>query len=123
MMTRIRRRGVATLAFLPTLAIPSVAAAVPCNALPSAANPDGGPTPHVLYVEGANAVGPLIALLQQALSLDPNPLNVVYIGDGGCVGATNFAIYLKGERGLEPVLGVQNGSSLPPTAISRLARA
>jgi hypothetical protein len=37
------------------------------------------------------------------------------------VGATNFAIYLKGERGLEPVLGVQNGSSLPPTAISRLA--
>ncbi len=37
------------------------------------------------------------------------------------VGATNFAIYLKGERGLEPVLGVQNGSLLPPTAISPLA--
>jgi hypothetical protein len=37
------------------------------------------------------------------------------------VGATSFAIYLKGERELEPVLGVQNGSSLPPTAISPLA--
>lgn len=38
------------------------------------------------------------------------------------VGATNFAIYLKRERGLEPVLGVQNGSRLLPTAISPLAQ-
>jgi hypothetical protein len=37
------------------------------------------------------------------------------------VGATNFAIYFKGARGLEPVLGVQNGSRVLPTAISPLA--
>ena len=84
------RSGPAWLAFLPTFLLPSVAGAVPCGALPSAANPDAGTPPHVLYIEGANAVGPLIAQLQQALSVDPNPLNVIYIGDGGCVGATNF---------------------------------
>jgi hypothetical protein len=65
------------------------AAAVTCDALPNAANPSN-PAPPVVYIEGANAVGPFIAPLQQALSVDPNPINLVYIGDGGCVGAGNF---------------------------------
>jgi hypothetical protein len=38
------------------------------------------------------------------------------------VGATNFAIYLKGEHGLEPALGVQSNSRIPSTAISPLAQ-
>jgi hypothetical protein len=119
MMTKIRRRGVATLAFLPTLVVPSVAAAITCDALPNAASPDGGgPTPHVLYVEGANAVGPLIALLQQALSLDPNPLNVVYIGDGGCVGATNFVTNTSISAKPKPIYyagQIQGTCDLPAT--------
>jgi hypothetical protein len=41
------------------------------------------------------------------------------IRDG--VGATSFAIYLKGASGLEPVLGIENGSRLAPTAINPLA--
>jgi hypothetical protein len=97
------RSGPAWLAFLPTLLVPSVAWAVPCNALPNAANPDAGTPPHVLYIEGANAVGPLIAQLQQALSVDPNPLNVIYIGDGGCVGATNFISNLSISAKPKPV--------------------
>src|ERR1700733_15686003 len=66
------------------------AAAVTCDALPNAGAPSSGPLPPVVYIEGANAVGPFIAPLQQALSVDPNPINLVYIGDGGCVGANNF---------------------------------
>jgi hypothetical protein len=54
------------------------------------ADPDAGALPPVLYVEGSNALGPFLAPLQQALSVDANPINVVYIGDGGCVGAGNF---------------------------------
>jgi hypothetical protein len=69
---------------------PRPAQAIPCDAIPNASNPGSATLPPVLYIEGANAVGPFIAPLQQALSVDPNPLNVVYIGDGGCVGANNF---------------------------------
>ena len=79
----------ATAACVLVPAFPAVAAAVPCNALPSATNATA-PLPPVLFIEGANAVGPFIAPLQQALSVDPNPLNIVYVGDGGCVGANNF---------------------------------
>jgi hypothetical protein len=66
------------------------AGAVTCNALPNAGDPSSQTLPPVVYVEGANAVGPFIAPLQQALSVDANPINLVYIGDGGCVGASNF---------------------------------
>jgi len=37
------------------------------------------------------------------------------------VGATSFVVYLKGLHGLEPMLGVDNGSSLTPAAIAPLA--
>jgi len=73
-----------------TLANSGIARAVTCDSVPSAANPTSGAVPPVVYIEGANAVGPFIAPLQQALSVDPNPITVVYIGDGGCVGANNF---------------------------------
>jgi hypothetical protein len=96
--------------------------------LPSAVQPDAGATPPIVYIEGANAVGPFIALLQQALSVDPNPINLVYIGDGGCAGATNFftsapigikpkPIYYSGqtqETCTLPTTGGPNGG--PPTA-------
>jgi hypothetical protein len=36
------------------------------------------------------------------------------------VGATSFAVYLKGPNGMEPVLGVRNGVRLVPTAIGPL---
>jgi hypothetical protein len=75
---------------LTLIALPRAAHAITCDALPNASNPGSGTLPPVLYIEGANAVGPFIAPLQQALSVDPNPLNIVYIGDGGCVGANNF---------------------------------
>jgi hypothetical protein len=88
---RPRRRvlWLACSASLTTLGAVRDAHAIACDALPSAVDPDAG-VPPVLYVEGANAVGPFIAPLQQALSVDPNPINVIYIGDGGCVGAGNF---------------------------------
>jgi hypothetical protein len=37
------------------------------------------------------------------------------------VGATSFAIYLKGANGLEPCLGVEDGSRVKPAAIAPLA--
>jgi hypothetical protein len=80
---------IAAVAIAP-LANSGIARAVTCDSIPSAANPASGTVPPVVYIEGANAVGPFIAPLQQALSVDPNPLTVVYIGDGGCVGANNF---------------------------------
>jgi hypothetical protein len=36
------------------------------------------------------------------------------------VGATDFAIYLEGEQGLEPYLCVEGGARVAPTAITRL---
>jgi hypothetical protein len=66
------------------------AVAATCDALPNAGDPSSTTLPPVVYIEGANAVGPFIAPLQQALSVDVNPINIVYIGDGGCVGAGNF---------------------------------
>jgi hypothetical protein len=89
-MTKKGALPLAGLAFLTTFTAAHSARAVSCDALPNAADPDAGASPPVLYIEGANAVGPFIAPLQQALSVDPNPINVVYIGDGGCVGAGNF---------------------------------
>ncbi|HWA72927.1 MAG TPA: hypothetical protein VG937_11350 [Polyangiaceae bacterium] len=69
-------------------ALSANARALGCDEIP---NVNGsGSKPPVVYVEGANAVGPLIAPLQQVLSTDPNPITVVYIGDGGCLGADNF---------------------------------
>jgi hypothetical protein len=117
-----------SLAALAMVALPSPANAASCDALPDAASPSNGVTPPVVYVEGANAVGPFIALLQQALSVDPNPINLVYVGDGGCVGATNFftsapisakpsPIYYAGQTQgtcTLPKTGGPNGG--PPTA-------
>jgi len=126
---RVRERKALALAlFLLALTAPSQAKAVTCDALPNTAQPDGGVTPPVVYIEGANAVGPFIALLQQALSVDPSPINVVYIGDGGCTGAANFfagapiaskpkPIYYAGqvaETCTLPTTGGPNGG--PPTA-------
>jgi hypothetical protein len=68
----------------------SAALAISCDQIPNATNPDAGALPPVLYIEGANAIANFLVPLQQALSVDPNPINLVYIGDGGCVGAGNF---------------------------------
>ncbi|MES1179091.1 MAG: hypothetical protein ABUL62_32555 [Myxococcales bacterium] len=62
--------------------------AVSCDAIPSLVQ--GKPPAPVIYVEGANAVGPFLVPLQQALSTDPDPITLVYIGDGGCLGTNNF---------------------------------
>jgi hypothetical protein len=108
--------------------VPSTARAITCDALPSAVEPDAAAPPPVVYIEGANAVGPFIALLQQALSVDQNPINVVYVGDGGCTGAANFftsapisskpkPIYYAGQIQSTctlPATGGPNGG--PPTA-------
>jgi hypothetical protein len=81
---------IATTTVAAAMAVSSRARAIPCNEVPNAANPDAGAPPPVVYIEGANAVLPFIAPLQQALSVDPNPITLVYIGDGGCLGASNF---------------------------------
>ena len=90
MIVKVRRWMLALGALAASGLLAQPAGAVTCNALPAASNPSGGASPPVVYIEGANAVGPFIAPLQQALSVDPNPINLVYIGDGGCVGASNF---------------------------------
>ena len=97
--------------------VASRANAVTCDAIPSAVA-GGAPAPLV-YIEGANAVGPFLAPLQQALSVAENPINLVYIGDGGCLGANDFfgnvaipskpkPIYYAGQ--------VQGTCDLPTTA-------
>jgi hypothetical protein len=70
-------------------ASPRQAQAITCDAIPPAVNASD-PLPPVLYIQAANEVGAFIATLQQALSVDPNPINVVYIEDGGCAGANRF---------------------------------
>ena len=90
MIVRFRRWIVALGALPVSVFVAQPARALTCDALPNPSNPSSGTSPPVVYIEGANAVGPFIAPLQQALSVDPNPINLVYIGDGGCVGASNF---------------------------------
>jgi hypothetical protein len=117
-MKRVSRE-LAIIAFTQSFLLwPSLARATMCDALPSAANPDAGSLPPVLYIEGANAVGPFIATLQQALSVDPNPINVVYVGDGGCVGATNFVTNAAISSKPKPIYyagQVQGTCDLPST--------
>ena len=119
-------------AFLTAAAPPSIARAVTCDAIPSATSPSSGVVPPVVYIEGANAVGPFLATLQQALSVDPSPINVVYVGDGGCVGASNFftgqpissapkPIYYQGQVQVTcdlPKTGPQNGAPVADIAAS-----
>ena len=81
------RLGLAVSVLIEICAMSLAARAVTCDAIPSPN--DAGPMP-VIYVEGANAVGPFLVPLQQALSTDANPVTIVYIGDGGCLGANNF---------------------------------
>jgi hypothetical protein len=81
------RTGLAASALMGFCTISEVAHAVTCDAIP---NPNDGQVMPVVYVEGANAVGPFLVPLQQALSTDSNPVAIVYIGDGGCLGANNF---------------------------------
>src|SRR4051812_38755213 len=80
--------GLGFLTLAVSLALTQPAHAIGCDEIPSPSN--DGTIPPTIYIEGANAVGPLIAPLQQALSTDPEPITVVYIGDGGCLGADNF---------------------------------
>jgi hypothetical protein len=55
--------------------------------------------------------------LSDRRSLVASIANVIRFG----VGATSFGIYLKGARGLEPYLGIEDGSSVSPTAMALLA--
>ena len=90
--------------------------AVSCDAIPSPV--EGKPPAPVIYVEGANAVGPFLVPLQQALSIDPNPITLVYIGDGGCLGASNFFNDLPISAKPKPVYysaQVQGNCELPST--------
>ncbi|HVW24867.1 MAG TPA: hypothetical protein VHC69_05825 [Polyangiaceae bacterium] len=75
-------------ASLSSIGFASRAPAVTCDAI--AGKSDGGAPAPVVYVEGANAVGPFLAPLQQALSVATDPIDIVYVGDGGCLGASNF---------------------------------
>jgi hypothetical protein len=72
-----------------TMAGARSAYAISCDALPNAANPDAG-APPVVYIEGSTGSAPFITQLQQVLSIDPDPINLVYIGDGSCVASKNF---------------------------------
>jgi hypothetical protein len=92
------------------------ARAVTCDAIPSLVEGKAAP---VLYVEGANAVGPFLVPLQQALSTDPNPITLVYIGDGGCLGAGNFFTNLPISAKPKPIYysaQVQGVCDLPVSA-------
>jgi hypothetical protein len=117
-MRRTRYLHIAATACLACVTSTRLARAIACDALPSASNPSSGTLPPVVYIEGANAVGPFIAPLQQALSVDPNPINVVYIGDGGCVGANNFFTSTPISAKPAPIYyaaQVQGTCSLPST--------
>jgi hypothetical protein len=90
--------------------------AVSCDAIPSVLQ--GQPSAPVVYVEGANAVGPFLVPLQQALSTDANPITLVYIGDGGCLGANNFFNDLPISTKPKPIYfsaQVQGTCDLPTT--------
>ena len=95
------RMGLAALVFADIHAASPAAEAVTCDAIPSPTQ--SGPQAPVVYVEGANAVGPFLAPLQQALSTDSNPMTVVYIGDGGCLGANNFFANLPISSSPKPI--------------------
>src|SRR5580692_2226685 len=60
-----------------------------CDQLPDAIDPDAG-IPPVVYIEGSTGSQPFVTQLQQVLSTDADPINLVYIGDGSCVGTSNF---------------------------------
>jgi hypothetical protein len=93
----------------------ALARAVTCDAIPSLV---AGKASPVLYVEGANAVGPFLVPLQQALSTDANPITLVYIGDGGCLGAGNFFTNLPISAKPKPIYysaQVQGTCDLPAT--------
>jgi len=93
------------------------ARAVSCDAIPSPI--EGEPSAPVVYVEGANAVGPFLVPLQQALSTDPNPITLIYIGDGGCLGASNFFTNLPISVKPKPIYysaQVQGTCDLPSSA-------
>jgi hypothetical protein len=95
-------RALIAAACVAAIAVPSRALAVTCDSIPSGANP-GAATAPTVYIEGATAVGSFLAPLQQALSIDPNPINLVYIGDGGCLGASNFFLNMPISRRPAPV--------------------
>jgi hypothetical protein len=77
------------IAFVAASLTPSPAAAITCDMIPNALNPNA-PTPPVVYVQASTSAGPFIAPLQQALSVDPNPVTVVFVSNGGCTGVNNF---------------------------------
>lgn len=119
-------------ALLAVVALAWPARATTCDAI-AAANPDGGTVAPVLYIEGADAVAPFLAPLQRALSVDRDPITVVYIGDGGCVGAANLftstpiskspaAVYYAGEMAETCTLpltgGPGGGSPVADVAVS-----
>ena len=81
--------AVAACAFLASLGASRPAKAIGCDQLASALDPDGG-APPVVYIEGSTGSAPFVNQLQQALAIDPDPINLVYIGDGSCVGTSNF---------------------------------
>jgi hypothetical protein len=93
------------------------ARAVSCDAIPSLVA--GAPSAPVVYVEGANAVGPFLVPLQQALSTDSSPITLIYIGDGGCLGAGNFFTNLPISAKPKPIYysaQVQGTCDLPVSA-------
>jgi hypothetical protein len=116
---------IAAAAWMTAMGVTSRAHAIACDSIPNPASPDGGAAPTI-YVEGAAAVGPYLAPLQQALSVDPSPINIVYVADGGCLGASDFftntpmprrpaAVYYAGESQRSCDLPGGSGRS-PPTA-------
>jgi hypothetical protein len=116
----------AAVAWVGAQTIASGAGATTCDAIPALT--EGGAPAPVVYVEGANAVGPYLVPLQQAMSTDPNPITIVYIGDGGCKGANNFftnspistspkPIYYAGQAQMNCVLPATGGpNDGPPVA-------
>ena len=122
-----RAPALAVAAWMAGMATTSQAHAIACDSIPNATAPDGGVTPTI-YIEGAAAVAPFLAPLQQALSVDPSPINLIYVGDGGCLGANDFftntpipkkpaAVFYAGEsRGTCDLPTGSGGQRAPPVA-------
>ena len=108
--------GLAASALIGFCTISSAAEAVTCDAIPS---PNDAQAMPVVYVEGANAVGPFLVPLQQAMSTDADPIAIVYVGDGGCLGANNFFSNTPISKSPKPIYysgQVQMNCELPTPA-------
>ncbi|HLK39377.1 MAG TPA: hypothetical protein VKU41_21605 [Polyangiaceae bacterium] len=115
-MCRIFPAAIAAMFGVAVVARPALAWAVTCDALPNLEH--SATAPPVVYVEGSGAARALLGPLQAALSVDAKPMYLVFVGDGGCLGAGNFIATQPMSRKVKPVYytgQVQATCDLPAT--------